>query len=410
MARIIKENIITSIDIGTTKICVLVGKKIGDHIEIIGIGKAPSSGLKKGVVVDIAKTTQAIHYAVKEAEMMAGIKIDTACIGISGSHISALTSSGVIAIKNDIIKPHDVTNVLDAAQALSIEQGYQILHVLPQYFVINGKDRIQDPVGMHAVRLEVQVHIITGAVASVNNLLHCCQAIGITVHDIILEQLASAAAVLSDDEIELGVGMLDIGGGTSDLALYKNNAVQHTMVLPVAGNHVTQDIAIGFRVMKKEAERIKKEYGLACLSLMEEEKLLEVEMMHGNDLHVVRLSDLVRIIEFRMKELFMLVRNEIKKNNNHHIITNGLVLTGGGSLMNGAQHLAETIFDCPVRIGKPRVFFDLLETLQSPLYATGYGLLLYVLHNEKKIMKQMHDGPMMQRIVERMKSWVADFF
>jgi cell division protein FtsA len=410
MARLNKDSVITSIDVGTTKISVLIGKKMGDQIEIIGVGKSPSHGLKKGIVVDIAKTINSINHAVKEAEIMSGMVIESACIGISGNHISSMSSSGLLAIKHGIIKKSDIVTILEAAQAISIPQGHQILHVLPQYFIVNGQDRVQDPLGMHAIRLEVQAHIILGAVSSVNNLMHCCQSAGIQVSDIVLEQLASAVAVLSDDELDLGVAMLDIGGGTSDLAIYKNTAVQHTMVLPIAGNHVTNDIAIGLRIMKSEAERIKKEYGLSSSMMIDDEKLIEVEMMQGNDLQIVRQSDLVRIIEFRMKELFILVRDEINKHNMQHIMTNGLVLTGGGSLLNGAQELAEKIFNCPVRIGKPRVFFDLLETLQSPLYATGYGLLLYVLQNEKKITMRMDDEPFTRRVVERMKSWVADFF
>jgi cell division protein FtsA len=410
MARLIKDQIITSIDIGTTKICVLIGKKIGDQVEVIGIGKSPSHGLQKGVVVDIAKTINSISLAVKEAEIMAGFSIETASIGISGAHISSVNSSGVVAVKHGNIRSSDIANVLDAAQAIPVVQGYQILHVLPQYYILNGQDRVLDPLGMHAVRLEVQAHIIMGSVSSVQNLLHCCQSAGISVSDIVLEQLASAAAVLSDDELSLGVGVLDIGGGTSDLALYKDSAVRHTMVLPVAGNHVTNDIAIGLRIMKDEAERIKKQYGLAATHLIIEEKLIEVEMMQGMDLQVICLSDLVRIIEFRMKELFQLVHEDIVKNNLQHFMTNGLVLTGGGALVHGAQIVAESIFGCPVRIGKPRVLFDLLETLQSPSYATGYGLLIYMMRNEKRI--KMHQGqePLTRRVFERMKSWVVDFF
>lgn len=410
MARLIKDNIITSIDIGTTKICVLIGKKIGDQVEVIGIGKSASDGLQKGVVVDIAKTTYSISRAVKEAELMAGFSIENACIGISGAHISAVNSSGVVPIKHGTIKQSDIVSVLEAAQAIAIAQGTQILHILPQYFIVNGTDRVLDPLGLHGVRLEVHAHIIIGSVSSVNNLLSCCQSLGICVSDIVLEQLASALAVLSDDELDLGVGVLDIGGGTSDLALYKTFTVRHTMVLPVAGNHVTNDIAIGLRIMKDEAERIKKQYGLALSEMIDDEKLIEVEMMQGNDLQVVCLSDLVRIIECRMKELFSLVYDEISQKKLDHLLTNGLVLTGGGALVNGAQKLAENIFSCPVRIGKPRVLFDLLETLQSPLYATGYGLLLYVIRNEKKMKMSMNYEPLTRRVFEKMKSWVTDFF
>lgn len=410
MARLIKDQVIASIDIGTTKICVLIARKIGDQLEIIGIGKSPSHGLQKGVVVDVAKTINSIGLAVKEAEMMAGIPIEGAYIGISGGHISAVNSGGVVAIKHGQIKQSDVDAVLDAAKAIAIPEGRQILHILPQYFVINGCDRVQDPIGMHGVRLEVEAHIIMGSVSSVQNLVNCCQSAGVNVNDIILEQLASADAVLSEDERELGVGVIDIGGGTSDVAFYKNGSVRHTMVLPVAGNHVTNDIAIGLRIMKNEAERIKKRYGFAISSLVETEELIEVEMMQGEDLQVVRLSDLVLIIESRMRELFTLVNEDIKKNHLQQFMTNGIVLTGGGSLLTGARELAEEIFDCPVRIGKPRVLFDLVETLQSPLYATGYGLLVYVLQNEQKIKMHLNEEPLTRRVFERMKSWVADFF
>jgi cell division protein FtsA len=410
MARLIKENIITSIDIGTTKICVLVARKMGDQIEIIGIGKSPSHGLQKGVVIDIAKTINSISHAVKEAEMMAGFPVESAYIGISGAHVSSVNSTGIVPIKQGQIRQADVDAVLEAARAIAIPEGRQILHVLPQYFIINGSEQVQDPIEMHGVRLEVQAHIIMGSVSSVQNLLNCCQSAGVNVNDIILEQLASADAVLSEDERELGVGVIDIGGGTSDVAFYKNSAVRHTMVLPVAGNHVTNDIAIGLRIMKSEAERIKKRYGFAIGSLIESEELVEVEMMQGEDLQVVRLSDLVLIIESRMRELFALVNNEIHACQLQQFMTNGIVLTGGGSLLTGARELAEEIFDCPVRIGKPRVLFDLVETLQSPLYATGYGLLVHILQNEKKIKMHQREEPLTRRVLERMKSWVSDFF
>ena len=410
MARLIKDQILTAIDVGTTKICVLIAKRIGDQIEIIGIGKSPSHGLQKGVVVDVAKTVNSISVAVKEAEMMAGFPVESAIIGVSGGHISSVNSTGIVPIKHGQIKQTDVDAVLEAAKAIAIAEDRQILHILPQFFTINGQDRVQDPIGMHAVRLEVQAHIIMGAVSSVQNLVNCCQSAGVTVNDIILEQLASADAVLSEDERELGVGVIDIGGGTSDVAFYKNGSVRHTQVVAVAGNHVTNDIAIGLRIMKHEAERVKKRYGFAISSLIETEELVEVEMMHGEDRQVIRLSDLVLIIESRMRELFTLIKEDIVQHSLYQYMTNGIVLTGGGSLLTGARELAEEIFDCPVRIGKPRVLFDLVETLQSPLYATGYGLLVHVLQNEKKIKMHMKEEPLTRRVFERMKSWVSDFF
>src|SRR5579872_938462 len=410
MARLIKDQILTAIDVGTTKICVLIAKRIGDQIEIIGIGKSPSHGLQKGVVVDVAKTINSISVAVKEAEMMAGFPVESAIIGVSGGHISSVNSTGIVPIKHGQIRQTDVDAVLEAAKAIAISEDRQILHILPQYFTINGQDRVQDPIGMHAVRLEVQAHIIMGAVSSVQNLVNCCQSAGVTVNDIILEQLASADAVLSEDERELGVGVVDIGGGTSDVAFYKNGSVRHTQVVAVAGNHVTNDIAIGLRIMKHEAERVKKRYGFAISSLIETEELVEVEMMHGEDRQVIRLSDLVLIIESRMRELFTLIKEDIVQHSLYQYMTNGIVLTGGGSLLTGARELAEEIFDCPVRIGKPRVLFDLVETLQSPLYATGYGLLVHVLQRDKKVKRHMKEEPLTRRVFERMKSWVSDFF
>jgi len=410
MARGTKDQIVVSIDIGTTKICVLVGRKRGDQIEVIGVGKSPSYGLHKGVVVDVAKTISSISQAIKEAETMTGLSIDSACIGVSGAHISSLHSSGVIPIKNGHIKSIDIAHVLDAAQAIPLPQGCQILHVLPQYFIINGQDIVQDPLGMHAVRLEVQTHIIMGAVSSVQTLLYCCQSAGVTVTDIVLEQLASALAVLSPDELDLGVAVLDIGGGTSDFAVYKHSTVRHTKVIPVAGNHVTNDIALGLRIMKEEAEAIKKQYGVASLQIMNNEKLIEVEMMQGNDLQVICISDLVHIVECRMKELFTLVVDDINISNVRGFMSNGLVLTGGGSLLQGIQDLAEPLFNCPIRIGTPRVMFDLLETLQSPLYATGYGLLMYVMNNEKQIRMNMRTEPLTRRVFESMRMWLTDFF
>lgn len=409
MARIMDE-VIVAIDVGTTKICVLVARKVAGTLDIIGIGKSPSYGLQKGVVVDVAKTIHSIALAVKEAEIMAGISIESAYIGISGGHVGSCNSSGVVPIKKGQIQERDVVAVLEAARAIALPEGRQILHILPQYFVIDGTERVQEPVGMHGVRLEVQAHLITGSIASVQNLIKCCQSAGVQVKDIILEQLASADAVLSDDERELGVAILDIGGGTSDLAVYHNTSIRHTMVLPVAGNHVTNDIAIGLRIMKDEAERIKKRYGVASIDLIEVDTFIEVELMQGQDRQIVLLSDLTRIIEPRIEELFTLINNEIVRHDLLVYMTNGLVLTGGGALLQGANIIAERIFSCPVRIGKPSLLFDLVETLQSPLYATGYGILIHVLKNEEKVRRYSAQGPVVKRVFERMKSWVSEFF
>ena len=411
MARIILDNIITAIDIGTTKICVLIARKLGGgQVEIIGVGKSPSDGLRKGVVVDIAKSVHSITRAVKESEMMAGVPVESAYVGIAGGHIQSVNSHGVVGIKRGQIRQSDIMNVLDAAKAIPIPEGQQILHVLSQYFIIDGRDKVHNPVGMHGVRLEVYAHIITGSVASVQNLISCCEQTDVRVKDIILEQLASADAVLSSDERELGVAVLDIGGGTSDLAIYQNGSIRHTMVLPVAGNHFTNDLAIGLRITLDEAERIKKEYGIACMDVLEKNELIEVEMVQGTDRQVVRSSDLVRILQPRAQELLSLVHEEIIARKLESFIVTGVVITGGGSLLYGLKELTEQIFDHSVRIGNPRVTFDLPESLQNPIYATSYGLLIHVLKKECKASMYAVNCPLSRRVLEQMKSWVLDFF
>jgi cell division protein FtsA len=411
MARVFSDRIITSIDVGTTKICVLIAHQLDDqYVEIIGVGKANSYGLRKGVVIDIPKTIHAISLAVQEAELMAGVKIERAYVGISGGHIQSLNSHGVVPIKKGEIRATDVATVLAAAQAIPIPEEQHILHVLPQYFVIDSRDQVHDPVGMHGIRLEVQAHIITGAIASVQNLIKCCEMAGLTVADIILEQLASASAVLSEDERELGVAMLDIGGGTSDLAIYQHGSIRHTMVLPVAGSHFTNDIAVGLRTTLQDAERIKKEYGIACMDVLDHDILFEVDLVQGHQKQIVSSSDIMRIIQPRAQELFLLIYHEIIKRKLTHFIATGLVLTGGGSLLKGMKEVAEKIFDMPVRVGSPHIAFTLPESLHHPMYATGYGLLLYALKMHQNQVTLRTEGPLLKRVFERMKSWVSDFF
>jgi len=410
MAKVFANRVITAIDVGTTKICVLVANQLDkDNIEIIGVGKAPSDGLKKGVVVDIARTVKSIKSAIKEAEIMSGQNIESAYIGISGGHIQSVNSSGAVPIKTGQVRKSDVKNVLEAAKAVPIKEGQQVLHVLPQYFVIDGGDNLHDPISMHGIRLEVKAHIITGAIASVQNLVKCCEATGVKVKDIILEQLASASAVLSEDERQLGVGVLDIGGGTADLALYQHGSIRHTMVLPVAGNHFTNDIAIGLRTTIDDAEKTKKLYGVASKSLIDEDELIEIEEVQGGSKRFVKLSDLVSIIEPRAHELLLIVRDEIITNQLQQFVTSGIVITGGGSLLKGIDILGEEIFDMPVRIGPPRLQFGVSESLDSPIYATGYGMLLYALKKHAESYNAI-SGPVVKRVFLRMKSWVSDFF
>jgi len=402
------HNILVSVDIGTTKICALVAQRLSnDQFEIIGIGKAPSHGLRKGIVVNVGQTVRSIKQAIKEAELIAGVTIESASIGISGSHIRSICSQGVVPIKKGIVHKSDVANALAAARAVPIPEDQQVLHVIPQYFIIDSTEKIHDPVGMHGVRLEVQAHIIMGSISSVQNLVTCCQTAGINVTDIILEQLASASAVLSKDEVELGVAMIDIGGGTSDVAVYQHGSIRQTMVLPVAGNHFTNDIAIGLRTPMEQAEMLKLTEGLAYLKLVDSTRTIEIEMIQGTQMRTIKQADLVRIIEPRAKELLHLIHEDLIKNNAMDMITTGIVLTGGGSLLKGMDMLAQKIFNVPVRIGMPKVENDIPGSLDNPMYATGYGLLI---QTQKSDCLQFADGPMLKRIIISMKSWVSDFF
>jgi cell division protein FtsA len=411
MKKIFADKLLTAIDIGTTKISVLIGHKIDEgQVEILGVGKVPSEGLKRGVVIDIAKAARSIKKAVKEAELMADSIIDSAVIGISGAHIQSRNSYGAVPLEHGEVRQEDITAVINAAKAVPLAEGQQILHVLPQYFSIDGQERITDPLGMHGIRLEVQVHIITGGVASVQNLIKCCQMAGIKVNDVVLEQLASAQAVLNEDERELGVGVLDIGGGTSDLALYQKGSIRHTMVLPIAGNHFTNDLAIGLRTTVRDAERVKREYGLASSDLLRQDKQVEIEMVQGGRTRMVNQTELIDILEPRAQELLSIVHEEILQWNLEHLLVSGLVITGGGSLLEGIQEVGETIFDVPVRIGRPALTSHEPKMLENPIFATGYGLLLYATKKQHKINFNEQETSGASRLLMRMKSWVSDFF
>jgi cell division protein FtsA len=403
-------NTITVIDIGTTKISVLVAQITSDGgILIKGIGKALCDGLKKGVVVDVAKTVHAISNAVAEAEIMSNSHIEQAIIGISGSHIHAHNSSGVVPIKTGTISKTDIHNALAAAQAIALDEGQQILHLLPRYFRIDNKDIVHDPLNMHGIRLEVEAYIITGATSSIKNLISCCEQANIQVLDIILEQIASAHAVLSPDERMLGALVIDIGGGTSDVALYHNKTLHYTQVVPIAGNQFTHDLAIGLRTTNKTAEMIKKEYGIVYPSLVDEEKLIEIEQVQGNDRQIVLHSQLYHILMPRAVELLKIIKKEITANHLERYMNTGIILTGGGSLLHGMQELTEHLFKVPVRIGKPHIQFTLPQTINSPIFATGYGMLVYTAYKQQyELTKKAKFNP--TKIFERMKSWITDLF
>jgi cell division protein FtsA len=405
------QAIITSIDIGTTKISVLIGQVLADStIDIIGIGKAPSYGLARGVVVDIAKTVHSIKTAAKEATLMAGIDIESCYIGISGGHIQAHNSHGIVPIKQGKISEQDIANVIASAQAIPLAEGQQILHVLPQYYIIDGQEIVTNPIGMHGIRLEAHVHIITGAVSSVQNLITCCQAAGVKVKDIVLEHLASAHAVLSDDERELGVGVLDIGGGTSDFALYHNGNIRHTKVIPIAGNYFTNDCAIGLRTSKKEAEDIKIAYGCAYDQYSLESSSCTVYQEHELQPRMIQISELIAIIQPRAEELLGFLQQEITQYKLRTFMYKGLVITGGGSLLKGFTQLAEVMLQMPVRQGIPHIEGSFTKTLANPLYATGYGLLLYGIKKSDTASGHTMDGQLLVRVMSRMRSWISDFF
>lgn len=405
------HSIITAIDVGTTKISVLIAQKVSeDSVKILGIGRSASDGLERGVVVDVARTVQSIKQAIKEAELMAGCPITEAYIGISGGHIGSFNTHGAVPIKRMQVTQEDIRAVLTVAQAVPIEEGQKVLHALPQYFMVDGKDRLFSPLGLHGVRLEAVVHVITGAVSSIQNLIKCCELAGVVVKDIVLEQLASAHGVLSYDERMLGVGMLDIGGGTSDFAVYQQGSIRFTKVLPLAGNMFTKDVAVGLRATLQDAERCKREQGSVLLyDNQDGNELLQIESVHGSQNHTVSRQQLVLILHARAYELFLLLHEEIKKSAMTPLMTAGLVLTGGGSLLHGMDDLAKRVLKMPVRIGRPRVDCGFADSLNSPIHATGYGLLKYALYNQHTHMSEIQ-GPMVHRVLIKMKSWVDKFF
>ncbi len=410
MAKVF-HSLITAVDVGTTKISVLIAQKLtDDSVEILGIGKSPSDGLDKGVVVDIARTVQSIRQAVQEAELMAGCSISQAYIGISGSHISSFNTHGAVPIKKLQVTQADIAAVLTVAQAVPIEEGQKVLHALPQYFMVDGKDRIINPLGLHGIRLEAVVHVITGAVASIQNLIKCCELAGVIVKDIVLEQLASADGVLSFDERALGVGVLDIGGGTSDFAVYQQGSIRYTKVFPIAGNYFTKDLAVGLRATLCDAERFKREHGCVFMCADQEDQKLPIESVYGGDVHMISNVQAGYILQARAMELLCLLQEEIKRSSLGSIMTAGLVLTGGGALLQGMDALANKMLKIPVRIGRPRVDCAYANALNSPIYATGYGLLKYALRKNKHEGMDQMEGPMVQKILIKMRSWVDKFF
>lgn len=371
------SDIVVGLDIGTTKVCAIVGELSGSGIDIVGIGHACSRGVMRGVVVDIEATVQAIKKAIEEAEIMSGREIREVYAGISGEHIYGINSHGVIAIKDGEVHEADVSRVIDAAWPVHIPQDRELLHIIPQEFIIDGQDGIKEPLGMSGIRLEAKVHIVTGAAATTQNILKCARRSGLEVKDSILGALASAEAVLSHDEKELGVALLDIGGGTSDLAIFHAGSIRYTRVIPLGGNHITNDISVGLRTPRPEADKLKHKYGCAMASLVPQDEMIEVPNIGGKERQSAARQLLADFIEPRAEEILDLVRAEIVKSGYADLLAAGVVLTGGTSLLEGLPELATQIFQLPVRRGVPHYVGGLRDSVGSPIFSTPVGLLLY---------------------------------
>jgi cell division protein FtsA len=371
------NEIIAGLDLGTTKVCAIVAEQTDDGLDIIGIGSVPSKGLKKGVVVNIEATVQAIKAAIEQAETMAGCTISTVYAGVAGSHVRGMNKDGVAAIPNREVVADDVARVLVQAKAFPLPSDRQVLHVLPQEYIVDDQDGIREPIGMSGVRLEARVHIVTAATTSVQNIIKCAERCGLFVNEVVLEPLASADAVLSDDEKEIGVALVDIGGGTTDVIIFVNGAVVHTSVVPLGGLNLTNDIAQGLRTPVAEAERIKIKYGCASTSLVDEEETIEVPSVGGRSPRVLPRHVLCQIIEPRVEEIFAAVRHVIHETGFADMLAAGVVITGGSTMLDGMPEIAEQVLELPVRRGMPVGVGGLIDVVKSPAYATGVGLVKY---------------------------------
>jgi cell division protein FtsA len=405
-----RENIVVGLDIGTTKICAIVAEVSDRGVDIVGIGTHPSKGLRKGVVINIDATVESIRKAVEEAELMAGVEINSVYCGIAGSHIRGFNSHGIVAVKNREVSENDMKRVIDAARAVAIPMDREIIHVLPQEFIVDEQDGIMEPLGMSGVRLEAKVHIVTGAVTSAQNIIRCCNRTGLEVNDIVLEQLAASDAVLIPDEKELGVALADIGGGTTDLVVFSQGAVRQTAVFGLGGNHLTNDIAVGLRTPLVESEKIKTKYGCALTSMVKKEEMIEVPSVGGRRARVLSRQILAEIIEPRMEEIFTLVHREILKSGYENLIPSGVVLTGGTASLEGLPELVEQIFNLPVRRGYPSGIGGLMDVVNNPMYAAGVGLVLYGRRHRSEGRFKSSDRNFFGKVAQRMKRWFSDFF
>lgn len=404
---------IVGLDIGTTKVCAVVAQR-NEHgqLEIKGLGKAPSHGLRKGVVVNIDATVESIRKAVEEAELMAGLDIQDVYVGIAGGHIEGMNSRGVIAVssRNREIGDAEVERVIDAARAVVIPADREVIHVLPQEFIVDDQDGIKDPIGMCGVRLEAEIHIVTGAVTSAQNIIKSVERAGLRVRDIVLQPLASANAVLNEDEKELGCVLIDIGGGTTDVVMYVDGAIWHTGVLSIGGNHVSNDLTIGLRTPAQSAEMLKKKHGCALQSMVDPSEMIEVPSVGGRAPKRIPRSYLTEIIQPRMEEIFRLVRDEIKMTGLDELLSAGIVITGGTALMEGTVEVAEQVFGLPVRLGIPKGVDGLTDIVTNPAFSTGVGLAMYGYMAEGPLTVQSRGSSIFHQVKNRMKSWFGEIF
>lgn len=411
MSKKSDRRLIVGLDVGTSKVVAMVGEITEDsRIHIVGLGSHPSQGLKRGVVVNIEATVNSIQRAVEEAELMAGCQIHSAYTGIAGSHIRSLNSHGIVAIKNREVTQADIDRVMDAAKAVAIPADQRILHVLPQEFIVDHQGGIRDPIGMSGVRLEARVHLVTGAVSSAQNIVKCVRRCGLEVADISLEQLASSYAVLSEDEKELGVCLVDIGGGTTDIAVFTDGAIRHTAVIPVAGDQVTNDIAIALRTPTQSAETIKLQFAYALTKQADGADIIEVPGVGDRPGRKLSRKVIAEIIEPRYEELFNLVQNELHQSGYGDRVAAGIVLTGGAAKVEGLLTLAESIFNMPVRLGTPQYITGMSDVTNNPVYATSVGLLLHGLHQHYDPRHDHKLGGNFKGIWAKMKAWFQGNF
>jgi len=411
MSKKTEKGMIVGLDIGTSKVVAIVGEVNDENqIEIIGIGSHPSRGLKKGVVVNIESTVRSIQRAIEEAELMAGCQIHAVHAGIAGSHVKSLNSHGIVAIKDKEVMSTDVDRVIDAARAVAIPADQRILHILPQEFIIDEQEGVREPVGMSGVRLEAKVHLVTGAVSAAQNIVKCVRRCGLEVDDIILEQLASSQSVLTEDEKELGVCLVDVGGGTTDLAVFTEGAIRHTAVIPIAGDQVTNDIAVALRTPTQHAEEIKVKYACALRQLANPDDTIEVPSVGDRPPRRLSRQTLAEVVEPRYEELLTLVQAELRRSGFEDLVAAGIVLTGGSAKMEGVIDLAEEVFHMPVRLGVPQGVSGLVDVVRNPIYATGVGLLLFAHQCRSSGGLDVRADGGFNGVLRRMKSWFQGNF